>query len=526
MSLSFPEIGNLNLVMGIAWVPLLLMENKLQGQKRAGLKVFFLAYLAFLIYNIHTTYWIYFADPTASILAFGANSLLMSITFWLYYFTKKHVGEKQGYIGFIFFWLAFEYHHYNWDLSHPWLTLGNVFANLPALVQWYEWTGVLGGSLWLLITNLLIFGLIIIKNEEVQQHKRVRIFFITLGLWILIPSSYSLIRYASYKEKSQPIEVIVAQPNTDAYEEKFGKNMLTFEQQLDSVVRPAAALITNKTDFVLGPETAIPFEFLESDFRKGQPYYDYLDSAMRSWKGPDLLIGASTYSFFTNRNSPASKETQDGRFWESYNTSVHMSTLKSPMFVHKSKLVLGVEKIPFIGALPFMESLAMDMGGSSGTLGIEKAAINFERKGIYFAPLICYESIYGDWVASFVRTGAQVIFIITNDGWWRDTPGYKQHFQFARLRALETRRSIARSANTGSSGFINQRGDVIQKSNYDKKLALKATINLNKELTVYTIHGDLIGRISWFATILILILAAVKFMRKQGKITPYGGKTE
>jgi len=107
----------------------------------------------------------------------------------------------------------------------------------------------------------------------------------------------------------------------------------------------------------------------------------------------------------------------------------------------------------------------------------------------------------------------------------RDTPGYRQHFAFARLRAVETRRSIARSANTGSSGFINQRGDVLQKSAYDVQLAMRETINLNYEITPYVLHGDMIGRISYLAAILIMILAGVRFLKRFGKHTPYGGRS-
>ena len=206
MALSFPEIGDLNLIMGVAWVPLLLMESRLHHAKRAGAKIFGLSYLTFLIYNALTSYWIYFSDPTASIMAFLANSLLMSIAFWLFYFTKKHVGAKQGYIGFVFFWLAFEYQHYNWELSHPWLTLGNVFANAPILVQWYEWTGALGGSMWLLVINLLVFGLIQLKTSGAAVNLRqVRTFWIVLGVWLIVPMSYSFIRYFTFSEKIDPI---------------------------------------------------------------------------------------------------------------------------------------------------------------------------------------------------------------------------------------------------------------------------------------------------------------------------------
>jgi len=525
MALSFPEIGDLNLLMGVAWVPLLLMEDSLKDEKRAGWKVFGWAYFTFLLFNIITSYWIYFSDPIASILAFLANSLLMAITFWLYHFTKKHVGEKQGYIAFVFYWLAFEYLHYNWELSHPWLTLGNVFANAPILVQWYEWTGALGGSIWLLVTNLLVFGILLQIQDELEDRRRMKTFAIVLALWLIVPVTYSILRYLTYKETMNPIEVVVSQPNVDSFNEKFGENMLSSRQQLDSVLIPIQPFITDDTRFVLAPETAIPFEFNERDFGLGYPEHDILYDAIKTWNGPDLLIGASTGMIYNHKNSAASRDLGDGRFYESYNTSVHMSLRKSPKFIHKSKLVLGVERIPFVSQLPIMEHFAMQMGGTSGTLGVEKYAKNFTGQDIQFAPLVCYESIYGEWVAEFVRNGAQVLFIITNDGWWRETPGYRQHFTFARLRAVETRRSIARSANTGSSGFINQRGDVLQMSGYDEQLAMRETINLNNTLTPYVIYGDMIGRISWFAAILILILTAVRFVRKFGQRTPYGGRS-
>lgn len=525
MALAFPEIGDLNLIMGVAWVPLLLMESKLHNSKRAGAKIFGLSYLTFVIYNVITSYWIYFSDPIASIMAFLANSLLMAIAFWIFYFTKKHVGAKQGYIGFVFYWLAFEYQHYNWELSHPWLTLGNVFANAPELVQWYEWTGALGGSMWLLVINLLVFGLIQFKTSgEAISFRQVRTFWIVLGVWLLVPMSYSLIRYFTFTEKIDPIEVVLAQPNLDPYVEKFGEAMLGPLQQLDSVFIPVKSLITEKTQIVLAPETAIPFEFNEASFTSGQRDYEYIIQNMSSWNHVDLLIGASTFKYYKTKRSVASRPSSDGQFYESYNTSVLISKNRTPEFVHKSKLVLGVERIPFLKQLPILEKLSMEMGGAYGTLGEEDRAVVLESHKFKFAPLVCYESIYGDWVAEFVRNGAQVLFIITNDGWWRDTPGYRQHFAFARLRAVETRRSIARSANTGSSGFINQRGDVLQKSDYDVQLAMRENINLNNEITPYVVHGDLIGRISWLAAVLIMILAGVRFLRRFGKKTPYGGK--
>lgn len=134
--------------------------------------------------------------------------------------------------------------------------------------------------------------------------------------------------------------------------------------------------------------------------------------------------------------------------------------------------------------------------------------------GIKFAPVVCYESVYGEFVAQQCRKGAQAIFIITNDGWWKDTPGYRQHLNFARLRAIETGRWVARSANTGSSAFINPKGDVVQKTSYNTRTALKQSIALKDQATFYITYGDVIGRTFGFGFFLMLLFTGVKYMRK------------
>ena len=122
------------------------------------------------------------------------------------------------------------------------------------------------------------------------------------------------------------------------------------------------------------------------------------------------------------------------------------------------------------------------------------------------APIICYESIYSNYATEYVRNGANLFTIITNDGWWGDTPGYHQHASFSSLRAIETRRSVARSANTGISSLINQRGEVMQELGWWKKGALKGTLNANDELTYYVRNGDYIGRTACFFSVLVVLI--------------------
>ena len=110
------------------------------------------------------------------------------------------------------------------------------------------------------------------------------------------------------------------------------------------------------------------------------------------------------------------------------------------------------------------------------------------------------------------------MFITTNDGWWGNTAGHRQHFIYARLRAIETRRSIARSANTGISAFINQRGDILQESNYWEPAVLKDSINANDKITYYTQQGDYIARIAAFISVMLLLIAISMALRNRKKL--------
>ena len=105
--------------------------------------------------------------------------------------------------------------------------------------------------------------------------------------------------------------------------------------------------------------------------------------------------------------------------------------------------------------------------------------------------------------------------IITNDGWWGDTPGYKHLFSISRLRAVEHRRAIARSANTGKSGFISPRGDVGETLGWQQRGVITAQVPLCSEMTLYTRYGDYLARISEYLLLLcVLYYVAYRVKRK------------
>jgi len=172
--------------------------------------------------------------------------------------------------------------------------------------------------------------------------------------------------------------------------------------------------------------------------------------------------------------------------------------------------------MPLIHYLPFVEKFALDLGGTVGSLGINADQTPFViNESLKVAPIICYESVYGEFLNRFIQNGAHVIFVITNDGWWGNTAGHRQHLLFSVIRAIETRRSVARSANTGVSCFINQRGDILQRTKYWEPAAIRQKINANDKITFYVKNGDYIGRIFMLVAALFALLTISTSLRKK-----------
>lgn len=502
MVISFPYSGSLSPLIFVAWIPLLLVEHNVATRNYKSGKVFLHGFITFLIYNLGTTWWVANSTLEGAMMAFGLNTLFMAIIFHLFHLVKKRQGSNVGYFSLVFFWISFEFIHYQWELSWPWLHLGNYFSIRPSWVQWYEYTGVYGGTLWVLASN--IFGLKIILRWLKEKQRDKALLKSTLGFTaiLFIPLGLSMARYYSYEETLDPLNVVIIQPNIDPYNEKFVASM---RSQIEKLASIAAKKVDANTDFLVAPETALPEAFYEEDANMVGSI-NYLIERKNEWGLPNILIGASTARFFEQKHSRASRKIEgDPGYIEYYNTSLLIDKENRTNFIHKSLLVPGAEIIPFSDVFPFLESLALNSGGTSGSLGVEKEPQVFTTEKGKVASLICYESVCGSMLATQAKKGAEVAFVITNDGWWGNTPGYRQHASFSRLRAIETRRSIARSANTGISGIINQRGDVVVETEYWKPAVVSGVLQKNSELTFYAKHGDYLGKAFVLVSIIVLL---------------------
>lgn len=501
--LAWPPIPFTSLILLVGLVPILIAtENILTSDlKSKGRLIFRTALLCFVIWNTASIYWVsnsllavgmpVWMAMFVSIIPFGLGSILMTIAFWLYSRLRLVTTRAISYAGLICFWISYEYLHQVWDLAFPWMNLGNGFAQSHYLVQWYEYTGVYGGTYWVLMSNILIFETYLAyKAQDTQKRK-----YWLIGRSIahaVLPIIVSLLIYFNYTEKANPANIVVVQPNIDPYE-KFGS--LSTSTQIERMIHLSDSLGQLNTEFFIWPETAISQKTEEAQIRN-EPNFQRIQAFLSKYKNGNLLSGIESFSLYDSQKTATARfDESTGNYFDVFNAAVLIENSQRVQFYHKSKLVPGVEQTPFSNTMSFLKPAFEAFGGSAGSYGKQdEPSVFYSQSGIGAAPVICYESIWGEYVGEYVKKDAQFIAIITNDGWWGNTSGKDQHLQYAKLRAIETRRWVARSANTGISAFINQRGDITQQTEWWVPAALKADINLNDELTFYVEYGDYIAR--------------------------------
>jgi apolipoprotein N-acyltransferase len=488
-------VSPLTFLIFFAFVPLLWMEN--QGMKRR--RFFLWVYFSMLIWNVGTTWWIINSTLPGAIGAFLANSLLMTIPWLGFYNIKKRMGPAAGYLSLLFFWLTFEYIHQHWELSWPWLTLGNVFATHPAWIQWYEFTGTTGGSFWVLSINIL---LVLLIKKKLQEHRwSIRTITFLIG-FLILPLAISFYSFRFIFNPRSASNIVLVQPNVDPYE-KFQPG--EERRQVENLIRLSEEKMDTNTRLVVWPETAIPYAIEEAAV-KSHPFLEPVRAFLKRHPHIRLLTGMEGFRMFDKDHQTKYTERDNaGRYYEAYNTAALMDADAVQLY-HKSKLVPGVESLPSF--LKFMSNWFEQFGGTTGGYARqdERTVLIADNSSYKIAPAICYESIYGEFMSQFVKNGANIICVITNDGWWGKTPGYQQHESYGRLRAIETRCWVTRSANTGISCVIDREGNVLQQLPWNVAGSIKFSVPTHEGAsTFYVKHGDLISIGSIAFTILLVL---------------------
>ena len=524
MSVPFlvPHTGFLALF-GI--VPLLCMDRiaTLTGKKR----VWIYHYSAFVLWNAITTFWVCNATIGGGIFAVLANSLQMSTIFGLFRLSKKKFTGTLPYIFLMVTWIAWERFYFDAEISWPWLVLGNSFARTTWAIQWYEFTGSLGGSLWIWLSNLGIFGLLVSLSDgswSTWNMKAKSAAVIGLAALLIAPPVISGVIGKEYKDSmhaDEMLDVLIVQPNIDPYN-KF--QAMTQDQQ-NAILE---GMITKELEYRKDDSTAAPLlvltpETFTSDIIVGQyersRTWRRFTALLENYPNVNMLFGASAYDYINSHEAPSytARDLGHGLWVESHNSALMTDGSRRTEIFHKSKLVVAVEHTPYPRFFcPIDNMLGGVMGRCVGQDEITLLNVkDTEGKQIPIGCAVCYESVYGEYYTDYIRKGARAMTIITNDAWWGDTPGYRQHLSYASLRAIETRRAIARCANTGISAIISPAGEIMQPTPWWEQAVIKGQIPLRDDITFFVSHGDITGRVCSFIHWLLLLALIVRFITRR-----------
>lgn len=449
-------------------------------------------FAGFFLFHFFAGYWMYSSTVPGSLMAhlFNASYFAFVIWFWRFLFRKTAVETGKVFM-LLSLWIAFEWLHQQWNLAWPWFTLGHVFAVKPNWVQWYAYTGVAGGTAWILLVNALLVEMLI----KLSQKKTSLAFKNMMGAMfiMLIPLLISIYSAPPSEKSNQYLRVAIVQPNIHPQREKFGG--LSAEDQLERGLKLASSKITPETDLLVFPETMLVSKIDENQIEK-----DVLVSRLLLFlkKYPNLQIfsGAYTQRFSDWHLSDAKYSITDSVAYVLYNSALLIDTAQVQIY-HKNRLVPLVEQQPFAFIMKPIQDYIEKSGGLFGSYGkFNSSQIMQLNNTATIKPLICFESAFSNYAAK-AKT-ANLIVLITNDGWWKQKGGYFQHLQLARIRAIENQRWIVRAANTGVSAVISPNGSITKSLDYNLQDVLIADVPLLQEDSFFV-------RFPWLTNTLLLL---------------------
>jgi apolipoprotein N-acyltransferase len=497
---------------------------------------FLLLYITFFIYHAGSNWWIssWQENTDPYLVASGIATALIHpffffFPFLLYFFVKKRLGTQRALWFLPFFWASFEWLHGLGDLAYPWLALS--YTQLKSLywVQFADITGSTGVSFVIVLINILVLkSIYVIKSYEGSQRKIKNLllhplflkYAIPLFLLIVLPYVYGIIRIRDFKhgellKRCETVNLGIIQPAINPWNKWETSSLGQIQKHI--AISDSLVAATGKLDALIWSETAILYVNYDVNF-----LHDF--AFLRRWMNNynfSLISGFADMKLYKKGETPsiAAKAFRgdSSMIYDSYNSVLLLnpdSTKSEPQIYHKMRLTPFGERIPYMEVFSFARKwLEWGVGISSWAKGKEQKLLTLETangRHIPFAPVICIESIYPGFVRGFVEKGAEFITIITNDAWYDHTFGPEQHYQIARMRAIETRRYIARCANTGVSGFIQAGGETLLRAPQYKATGIAATIPLLQNKSYYDIYGDWIVYISLFISFFVLVFSLVK----------------
>jgi apolipoprotein N-acyltransferase len=537
LALSFPPI-NLNILAFFAFIPLLILLADKETKHP-----YLLSYITFFIFHVASNWWIssWRVGTNPYLMASGllidfVHPLFFLLPIIVFRFFNRHLGSKIALRTFPFIWAAYEWLHSLGDLGYPWLSIGKSQIIFLPWIQFIDLIGVIGAGFFIVMINVLLLEIIEYSRENKLNFfkslikKPIQLALIVV--FIIAPVIYGFIQLDKYDHKkmlaeNEHLNVALVQPAYDAWI-KWESSPLSMVERHFNLLDSLIATKQGDIDLAVWPETAIPY--LGWSFSVDHNFA-LLEQYVESRNVP-LLVGFADTKVYTAKNAPEQADAlpmDTSIKYISYNATLMLNKKPyenaQPRIYHKMRLTPFAERVPYVEHLGFLKSLMKSgVGLSAWGKGGDHHNVTFYKgdKRHTIASIICIESIFPGFIRKFTNMGAELLVIQTNDAWYDYTTGPGQHYDIARIRAIENRRYIARCANTGISGWIAPTGRSLGELKHYVPNAGVLSLPLLKEKSLYVRSGDwfpkLCSRLVEIMFIIVLYQMIVKKKRKSGKI--------
>ena len=467
----------------VALVPLLLLWDRATSLRSASLfqftaeiyTAFLIAYALAFFWPLLHTFGKFHTLGKTTLLSFG-SLLLVPAVFTMPFLAslpfRLKRGRGFGLAVFTLFYLASELVFSM--VAFPWPMLGHTQGSLVPLIQYAEFTGVTGLSLFVLILNSLFFTCFVAKRRKLRI--KTAIAFVVV---VALSLGFGMWRRTQVTQTAQYVTVGLVQPAMDArtWTERFGAS------RISQLMTLSDSLITSMNAppiFMIWPEMAIPAPATTSR-------QQYVDEKLQSWTEEQevaLLAGALV---------PESTQPHSSRF---YNRAFLFRPYAERQQYNQ------VHPLPYGPRAPLAEqSPWLPPRYTRFVKGKSQQTLLFDD--IRIGVLLGFELLLGDYARQYPLKDADFLAALSLDGWWGNTPGYRQHLSYARLRSIETRRSIVHVSSSGSSALLAPDGSVIYRADSKETTARLAAVPVYKGITLYVRFGNWLG---WAALVLSIAL--------------------
>lgn len=503
LGLSFPPVP-FPITVFFALVPYLFII----GKTNRLIDINRFTYLTAFVFSILSIYWVGgWEDATdpflmiAGTLLMFINPVFFLIPSTLFYFARKNFGTKTAFYLLPLFWVTYEYAYMITDASFPWLTLGNALPYFTSFIQIADIIGTLGLSLLILYINLFLYFAL---KKYLTEKKFSPVYIGIAALLFALPQIYGFYRILTIEISTKTVKVGLIQPNLNPWDKWEAGNLRELTDLYIDLSKQAAY---DGAELIIWPETSLPVYLLSGGYNSAKRQIENFVNTEKVY----LLTGMPDIFYYDDEKEAPSdvKKTPNGTLYTSYNGALFFNPHNSDIKRYgKIKLVPFGERVPFVEALPFLgDFIKWEVGISGWNIGKEKKLFPYVKgkDTVNVNPLICYESVYPEFVSDFVHKGSGIISVITNDSWYGELSGPYQHKEISVLRAVENRRAVVRAANGGISCIINPLGITTAETDLYVKTYLTADVPVQGGFTFFTLYPRIIPYFAFLITILSIL---------------------